>query len=95
MRYMKQALDLDAANESAARYLVQSYFETRDYRTVAGLYKKVGIKPFETSAESMAQISLSFARIGDRPQAQEILDTAHALFPDNAVLIATAKAFAK
>jgi len=89
---MKQALDLDIANSSAARYLVQSYFEAREFATITSLYKKVGIKPFEASAESMAQISLSFARTGDSKQAQEILNTARALFPENAVLVATAKA---
>jgi GWxTD domain-containing protein len=95
MRYMKQALDLDVANVSAARYLVQNYFETREYATIAAVYKKAGIKAFEGSAESLAQISLSFARTGDRKQAKDILDTARALFPENAVLVATAKAFAK
>ncbi|HWE53479.1 MAG TPA: GWxTD domain-containing protein [Bryobacteraceae bacterium] len=92
MRYMKQALDLDIANASAARYLVQNYFETKDYPAIDAIYKKAGIKPFEGSAESLAQISLSFARTGDRKQAKDILDTARALFPENAVLVATAKA---
>jgi hypothetical protein len=92
MRYMKQALDLDIANSSAARYLVQNYFEGRQFATITSVYKKVGIKPFEGSAESLAQISLSFARTGDSKQAQEILNTARALFPENAVLVATAKA---
>ncbi len=92
LRYMKQALDLNAANESAARYLVQSYFENRDFATITGLYRKTGIKPFEGNAESLAQISLSFARTGDRKQAQEILSTARALFPENALLAATSKA---
>jgi len=94
IRYMKEALDLDVANASAARYVVQNYFENRQYATIAGVYKKVGIKPFEGSAESLAQISLSFARTGDRKQARDILDTARALFPENAVLVATAKAVA-
>ena len=91
-RYMKQALDLNPANESAARYLVQTYFETHEFSTITGLYRKLGIKPFEASAESLAQISLSFARTGDRRQAQEILNTARALFPENSLLVATAKA---
>ena len=91
-RYMKQALDLNPANESAARYPVQTYFETHEFSTITGLYRKPGIKPFEASAESLAQISLSFARTGDRRQAQEILNTARALFPENSLLVATAKA---
>jgi len=91
IRYMKQALDLNAANDSAARYLVEAYFEQKDFGNIAGLYRKLGMKPFESSAESLAQISLSFARTGDRKQAQEILGTARTLFPENAALVATAK----
>jgi hypothetical protein len=95
MRYMKLALDADPGNVSAGRYLVEKWFETHQFTPVVDLYRKLGMRPFQSSAESLAQISLSFARTGDRREAQEILTAARTLFPDNSLLLAVSKAVAK
>lgn len=95
LRYMKLALDADPRNAFAGRYLVEKWFETHQFTPVVALYRKLGMKPFESSAESLAQISLSFARTGDRREAQAILATARGMFPDNPLLLAVSNAVSK
>jgi GWxTD domain-containing protein len=95
IRYMVQALDSNPGNTSAGQYLVETWFESRQFAPVVTLYRKLGMKPFEGSAESLAQISLSFARTGDRRGAQEILTTARSIYPDNSLLLAASKAISK
>jgi GWxTD domain-containing protein len=95
LRYMKLALDADPGNAFASRYLVEKWFEAHQFTPVVSLYRKLGMKPFESSAESLAQISLSFARTGDRREAQAILTSARAIFPDNPLLLAVMNAVSK
>lgn len=94
LKYMQQAVELNPGNASAGQYLVEKWFESRRFAPVVSLYQKVGIKPFESSPESLTQISLSFARTGNRQQAQDVLDTARALYPNHPLLAAATKAVA-
>jgi len=95
LHYMQQAVNLNPGNASASQYLVEKWFETRQFNPVVALYHKIGLRPFESSAESLAQISLSCARSGDRREAQNILTAARALFPNNQILVAAAKVVAQ
>lgn len=88
--YLKQALDQNPANAFAGQYLVQLYFNGRNFEPVTALYKRLGITPFKASPETLAQISVSFWRTGDRTQAREVLQTAQSYFPKNPLLEATA-----
>ena len=88
--YLKQALDQNPANTFAGQYLVQLYFNGRKFAPVTALYKRLGITPFKASPETLAQISLSFWRTGERDQARELLQTAQSYFPKNPVLAETA-----
>ena len=94
LRFMQQAVELNPGNAGASQYLVEKWFETKQFRPVVTLYRRVGMKPFESSAESLAQISLSCARNGDKREAQDVLVAARALFPNNQILLAAAKAVA-
>ena len=95
IRYMQQAMDANPSNAFAGQYLVETWFRLHQFGPVVALYRKTGMKPFEASAESLAQISLSYARTGDRRQAQEILSTARTLFPNNSLLLAASDAVSK
>jgi GWxTD domain-containing protein len=95
IHYMQQVLDANPENSLAGQYLVGALFETHQFAPVVNIYRKLGMKPFETSAESLAQISLSFARTGELRQAQDVLAAANSLFPDNALLRATSQAVSR
>jgi tetratricopeptide (TPR) repeat protein len=88
--YLRQALDQNPANTYAGQYLVQLYFNSRKFAPVTELYKRLGITPFKASAETLAQISVSFWQTGDRGQAREVLQAAQDYFPKNPLLAATA-----
>jgi tetratricopeptide (TPR) repeat protein len=89
--YLRQSLEQNPANAFASQYLVQLYFSGRQFRPVTELYQHLGIDPFKASAETLAQICVSFWQAGDAAQAREVLETARALFPKNPLLEATEK----
>lgn len=88
--YLRQSLDQNPSNAYAGQYLVQLYFNGHKFQPVTELYKRLGIKPFSASAETLAEISLSFWKTGDRGQAREVLQAAQEYFPKNPLLAATA-----
>ncbi|HLB90121.1 MAG TPA: hypothetical protein VJK29_20855, partial [Terriglobales bacterium] len=89
--YLRQSLEQNPANAFASQYLVQLYFGGRQFRPVTELYQHLGIDPFKASAETLAQICVSFWQAGDAAQAREVLETARALFPKNPLLEAAEK----
>jgi GWxTD domain-containing protein len=89
--YLRQSLEQNPANAFASQYLIQLYFSRRQFQPVTELYQHLGIDPFKASAETLAQISVSFWQAGDAARAREVLETARALFPKNPLLEATEK----
>jgi len=63
----------------------------RQFSEITRLYDKLGIMPFEASAESLAQISLSLWTQGQQGRAREVLKSAQATFPGNPLVTALAK----
>ena len=88
--YLRQALDQNPANSFAGQYLVQLYFNQRQFGPIAELYKKLGIDTFKTSPVTLAQISLSFRQAGDATRARDVIVAAMSYFPDNPVVSAAA-----
>jgi hypothetical protein len=90
MEYLRQALEQNPANTFASQYLVQLYFNHRQFSPIAELYKKFGMDAFKTSPVTLAQISLSFRQAGDATRARDVIVAAMGYFPDNPVISATA-----
>jgi GWxTD domain-containing protein len=89
--YLRQAVDQNPANLFADTHLVDLYFRLKQYADVARLYDRLGIAPFESSAESLAQISVSLWNQGDQNRAREVLQSARNNFPTNPLVDAVAK----
>ena len=89
--YFREALDQNPGNTFVAGYLVQIYFNGRQYGPIADLYKRMGIDPFKAAPETLAQISLSFWQTGDRALAGDVLSAANELFPKDPLLASVAK----
>jgi GWxTD domain-containing protein len=90
LQYLGQALDQNPANSFAGQYLVQLYFNRRDFAPIAELYKRLGMDAFKSSPVTLAQISLSFRQAGDSTRAREVIVAAMNSFPDNPVVTAAA-----
>ena len=90
MDYLRQALDQNPANSFAGQYLVQLYFNQRQFTPIADLYKRLGMDVFKSSPVTLAQISLSFRHAGDAVRARDVIVAAMSYFPDNPVVTATA-----
>jgi tetratricopeptide (TPR) repeat protein len=89
--YLEQAVGASAQpNPMASGALVQLHFEARKYERVAALYGRLGAAAFQ-SAESLAQVALSYWNTGDSGAARRVLDSALAMFPDNKLLPVVAK----
>ncbi len=88
--YFKTALDLNPKNTFAAQYLVQLYFQRKQYQPAVEVYNRFGVSPFESSPESLAQLSASLWTVGDRRRAAELLERGQKLFPDNPALVSAA-----
>ncbi len=89
--YFREALDQNPGNTFVAGYLVQIYFNGRQYGPIADLYKRMGIDPFKAAPETLAQISLSFWQTGNRALAGDVLSAANELFPKDPLLASVAK----
>jgi hypothetical protein len=87
---LRQALEQNPANTFASQYLVQLYFNRRQFAPIAELYKKLGMDAFKSSPVTLAQISLSFRQAGDATGARDVIVAAMGYFPDNPVVTATA-----
>ncbi len=85
-QYFRQALAQNPGNTFAGQYLVQLYFDHKQFAPIAELYKKLGIAAFKASPVTLAQIALSFRQTGDDAQARDILNAGLGYFPGNAVL---------
>ncbi len=90
LAYMRQSLDQNPANSFAVQYLVQLYFNQRQFTPIADLYKRLGMDAFKSSPVTLAQISLSFRQAGDATRAREVIVAAMNYFPDNPVVTAAA-----
>ena len=90
LEYLRQALEQNPANTFASQYLVQLYFNHRQFAPIAELYKKLGMDAFKSSPVTLAQISLSFRQAGDATRARDVIIAAMGYFPDNPVVTATA-----
>lgn len=84
--YFRLALAQNPGNAFAGQYLVQLYFDSKQFAPIAELYKKLGIAAFKTSPVTLAQIALSFRQTGDAAQARDIVSAGLGYFPGNAVL---------
>ena len=73
----------EAARESDRLRSVLLDSVTHEFRTP--------LTAIKASAETLAQISVSFWQAGDAAHAREVLETARALFPKNSLLEATEK----
>ncbi len=82
------ALQANPTNGLAARVLVQLYFRKLRYADVSSLYGRLGLEPFKSVPESMAQVVLSLWHTGDSQGASHVLTTAEASFPKNELLAA-------
>jgi GWxTD domain-containing protein len=89
--YLRQAVDQAPANTFADTQLVDLYYRSRSFAEIARLYDKLGMQPFEKSAESLAEISHSFWSVGQQERAREILKYAQEAFPNNPLVAALAK----
>ena len=89
--YLRQAVDQNPANLFADTHLVDLYFRLKQYSDITRLYDKLGIMPFENSAEALVQISLSLWNQGDQRRAREVLQSARNSFPANPLVDAIAK----
>jgi tetratricopeptide (TPR) repeat protein len=89
--YLRQAVDQNPANLFADMHLVDLYFRLKQYSDITRLYDKLGIMPFEDSAEALAQISVSLWNQGDQNRAREVLQSARNGFPTSPLVDAVAK----
>jgi GWxTD domain-containing protein len=89
--YLRQAVDQVPTNLFADIQLVDLYYRSRNFAEIARLYDKLGMRPFEKSAESLAEISHSFWSVGQAERAREILKYAQEAFPGNPLVAALAK----
>jgi len=89
--YLRQAVDQNPANLFADTHLVDLYFRLKQYADITRLYDRLGIMPFEGSAEALAQISVSLWNQGDQNRAREVLQSARNSFPANPLVDAVAK----
>ena len=89
--YLRQAVEQNPANLFADTHLVDLYFRLKQYADITRLYDRLGIMPFENSAEALAQISVSLWNQGDQNRAREVLQSAKNSFPANPLVDAVAK----
>ena len=89
--YLRQAVDQAPANVFADTQLVDLYYRSRSFSEIKNLYNKLGMQPFEGSAESLAQISLSLWNEGEAGRARDVLKAAQETFPGNPLVAALAK----
>ena len=89
--YLRQSVEQNPANETAAWQLVRSYFQAKRYADITAMYNKLGEKPFEGSVESLAQLSLSLWNSGQHEGARSVLADARQVFGDNPLVSAVAK----
>jgi GWxTD domain-containing protein len=89
--YLRQAVDQAPTNMFADTQLVDLYYRSRNFAEIARLYDRLGMQPFEKSAESLAQISHSFWSVGQAERAKEILKYAQEAFPNDPLVTALAK----
>ncbi len=93
--YLVQALNANPANTFAAELLVSQYFRTGKFDRVVELAEKLGMQPFQSAAETLAQLSVSFWQAGRAADARRVLDTGAKLFPKDPLLAAAARNIAK
>jgi TolA-binding protein len=89
--YLRQALDHNPANTYAGDQLVRLYFNSRQYGSVSEIYRHFGVTPFKSSAETLAQITVSLSQSGDTATAKEVLRTAREYFPQDPLILAAAR----
>ncbi len=89
--YLQSSLEADPANPVASRALIQLFFNSREFGRITALYKRLGMPPFESAPESLAQVALSFWSVGDSDTAHRVLESARSRFPQNSLLPAVAK----
>ena len=88
--YLRASLDMAPSNVSAAQTLVQLYFDSRAYKSVAELYGKVGLTLLESTPETVAAVALSLWETGNSDNARRVLAAGNSRFPKNALLAAAA-----
>ncbi len=89
--YLRQSVDQNPANETAAWQLIRAYFDSKRYADVAAMYAKLGEKPFEGSVESLAQLSLSLWNAGQHEGARSVLADARQAYGEDPLVTAVAK----
>ena len=89
--YLRVAVQQNPGNVFADTQLVDLYYRLKQFAEITSLYDRLGLTPFQSSAESLAQISMSFWDQGQAARAREVLQSAQAAFPDNPLVTAVAK----
>ena len=89
--YLRQSVDQNPANLFADAQIVELYYRLRQFPEIARLYDKLGVKPFESSAASLAEVSIGLWNAGQQERAREVLKSAQAAFPGDPLVGALAK----
>lgn len=88
---MRTALEANPSNGFAGRIVVRLDFDRLRYADVCSLYARLGLAPFRSAPETMAQVALSLWHTGDARNAQQVLAAAEASFPNNQLLATAAR----
>ena len=89
--YLRAAVDQNPGNVFADTNLVELYYRLRQFGEITKVYDKLGMRPFEGSAESLAQICLSLWTEGQQDRARDVLKYAQTSFPGNPLVDAVKK----
>jgi hypothetical protein len=90
-RYLRESVEQNPANTQAAAQLLRAWFDAKRYSEIALIYGKVGERPFENSAESLAQLSLGLWSAGQQEGARAVLSDAQQTFPGDPLVAAVGK----
>lgn len=93
--YMSRAVEQNPANNFASNFLVQFYYRQKNYLPITKLYDRLGLTAFQSSPQSLAQITMSYWQSGNQAQAREVLAAAKSQYPDNAMILAMGRVVQK
>jgi hypothetical protein len=89
--YLKRAVESPPPNPDALRLLVSLYFQSGKHNQVTALYRDTGRAVLTAHPDSLAQVALSLAHIGDLDTAAHLIADGQQLFPSNATVTTAAR----
>lgn len=89
--YLKRAVERRPPNADALRLLVSIYFQSGKHDQVTALYRDTDGAVLTAHPDSLAQVALSLAHIGDLDTAAHLLDDGQQQFPSNAAVTTAAR----